>query len=405
MKNILFVTEQEISPLQGGTERITHTLSNSFRSEGCQCFLAYLFPESNITTTDFDGKIQLDTNDSLELRLKNFLEVNQIDIIISNLVRYKSKKKILPTLYNVTRSHSAKLIVCYHAMPGEDLLGTDIRNAFYRILHGKDVLQAFKDLVLGFLPNSNKNIFFKKRLEKKYRLSHFYSDKLVLLSERFYKLYAEFANVQVDDKFYAIPNALSFDTPNFTANETENKSKEVLILARMHERSKRLSSALKIWSVIESKFDLSDWKLTVVGAGPDMDYYKNMAKKATLTRIQFLGRQPEIECFYRRATIFMMTSNYEGFGITLTEAQQFGVIPVAFDSFASLSDIIENNKNGLIIPNNDINAYVNGLSELMQNDSKRMEMATNALESCKRFSQEKITQKWLRLFDDLLIEK
>ena len=405
MKNILFVTEQEISPLQGGAERITHTLSNSFRSEGCQCFLAYLFPESNITTTDFDGKIQLNTNGSLELRLKNFLEVNQIDIIISNLVRYKSKKKILPTLYNVTRSHSAKLIVCYHAMPGEDLLGTDIRNAFYRILHGKDVLQAFKDLILGFLPNSNKNIFFKKRLEKKYRLSHFYSDKLVLLSERFYKLYAEFANVQVDDKFYAIPNALSFDTPNFTANETENKSKEVLILARMHERSKRLSSALKIWSVIESKFDLSDWKLTVVGAGPDMDYYKNMAKKATLTRIQFLGRQPEIECFYRRATIFMMTSNYEGFGITLTEAQQFGVVPVAFDSFASLSDIIENNKNGLIIPNNDINAYVNGLSELMQNDSKRMEMATNALESCKCFSQEKITQKWLRLFDDLLIEK
>jgi glycosyltransferase involved in cell wall biosynthesis len=46
-----------------------------------------------------------------------------------------------------------------------------------------------------------------------------------------------------------------------------------------------------------------------------------------------------------------MTSAYEGWGLTLTEAQQMGVVPIAFDSFGAVYDIIENEYNGLIIPN------------------------------------------------------
>ena len=45
----------------------------------------------------------------------------------------------------------------------------------------------------------------------------------------------------------------------------------------------------------------------------------------------------------------MMTSSFEGWGLTLTEAQQYGCVPLAFHSFASLTDIITDKVNGFAI--------------------------------------------------------
>ena len=124
-----------------------------------------------------------------------------------------------------------------------------------------------------------------------------------------------------------------------------------------------------------------------------------------LSRCHLLGRQPEILTYYESASIFMMTSAYEGFGITLTEAQQMGVVPIAFNSYESLQDIITHKESGVIVPNNDIKSYIKELSELMKNDSYRIRLAQNGLESCKRFSKEKITERWIRLLEETRLKE
>lgn len=59
-------------------------------------------------------------------------------------------------------------------------------------------------------------------------------------------------------------------------------------------------------------------------------------------------------------------------------------------------------KNGFIIPNNDIDCFVDKLVLLMKDDKLRQRMAINAIHSSKRFSMDNIGPKWVRLFNELL---
>ena len=66
----------------------------------------------------------------------------------------------------------------------------------------------------------------------------------------------------------------------------------------------------------------------------------------------------------------MMTSAFEGFGMTLVEAQQYGVVPLAMDTYGSLHDIITDGQNGEIIADNDLDEYARRLRVLMENSEK-----------------------------------
>ena len=100
----------------------------------------------------------------------------------------------------------------------------------------------------------------------------------------------------------------------------------------------------------------------------------------------------------------MMTSSFEGFGITLTEAQQFGCVPIVQNTYASLTDIIQDGVNGVIIDDSQEERFAQQLAKLMRDSQRRKRMAQEGLKSCQKFSQEKITQKWIGLFNKLLAE-
>lgn len=87
--------------------------------------------------------------------------------------------------------------------------------------------------------------------------------------------------------------------------------------------------------------------------------------------------------------------------MTLTEAQQNGVVPMAFGSFGAVYDIIEDGKSGFIIPAFDEDQYARKLEELITDESLRMKMAHNAVESSQKFHIDNIGQKWQELFKSL----
>jgi glycosyltransferase involved in cell wall biosynthesis len=96
-----------------------------------------------------------------------------------------------------------------------------------------------------------------------------------------------------------------------------------------------------------------------------------------------------------------MTSTAEGWGMVLTEAQQMGVPVVAMDSFGALHDIIEDGYNGRIVANNDLVAFQNAMTEIMENEAKRKEMALHAIESSKRYEIQHILLQWQKLFEQM----
>ena len=100
-----------------------------------------------------------------------------------------------------------------------------------------------------------------------------------------------------------------------------------------------------------------------------------------------------------------MTSSAEGWGMVLIEAMQYGCVPIAYNSYTSLADIVQNGVNGFAIPAFNKKCYVEKLEFLMNNNAVRDEMAKKGYESIKKFNQKDTSYKWIELFDEVLSQQ
>lgn len=124
---------------------------------------------------------------------------------------------------------------------------------------------------------------------------------------------------------------------------------------------------------------------------------KDYANEIGLTNYAFMGKSNNVESYYRRASIFMMTSNYEGFGMTILEAQHFGCIPIVMDNFSVVHDLIDNGINGIISSKDEL-CFAIDLAKLLNLNLRSM--AVEAIQKSKTKSVYNISKKWLRLFED-----
>ena len=226
-------------------------------------------------------------------------------------------------------------------------------------------------------------------LAAKYRAPYEVADRVVLLSEKFIPDYCAIARCGTE-KMTAIPNMLSFPLAEYYPCEKEHT---VLLVSRMEERQKRIKLAMRIWRKVQDE----GWLLKIVGEGEDLEYYKRLAKKWKIRNISFEGRQNPLP-YYQSAALFMMTSAFEGWGLTLTEAQQCGCVPIVYNTYSSLTDIVEHGRNGMIIEEGDIEGYARALQSLMHDETMRKKLAQSATEDCQRYTPLKVTARWDALF-------
>jgi glycosyltransferase involved in cell wall biosynthesis len=200
------------------------------------------------------------------------------------------------------------------------------------------------------------------------------------------------------DKFAVINNPLSWEKIE-SPEILRDKKKEVLIVSRLYNPEKRIDLALKAWHMIEQR-GYADWRLRIVGAGKHEAYLKSYAKRLKLKNVSFEGRR-ESYPYYQTAAIFMMTSAVEGWGLTLTESMQTATVPVAFDSYPAIRDIITDGHDGVLVANNDVAAYADAVARLIDNPQERNRIALNGLQSCRRFVVEPIVEQWVKLIESL----
>ena len=228
-------------------------------------------------------------------------------------------------------------------------------------------------------------------------------DAYVFLTQAFANEYLKLSRGYNEKKIHAISNPLTYSS-FYRMDEYESKEQIILFVGRIEEVSKRISYVLKLWGMIQKESVSKKWKLVIVGDGPDLQNAKKIAKEMDLQRISFEG-YCNPKPYYEKSSIFVMTSASEGFGMTLLEAQQNGCVPLAMDTYTSLHDIIQDENNGFIIPENNFETYIYRLKELMTNKSLRKEMAENGIGSSKKYSIDMIVDQWEKLFNELKNEK
>lgn len=255
--------------------------------------------------------------------------------------------------------------------------------------------QAKKDDFIKklFLPLYLKHI--NKLISKRNLYIYNGSSKYILLSNKYIPIFKKINHLRNDSKLQAISNPLSF--PEQKNVNFQEKKAQVLIVGRFSESEKRFLLALKVWKEFNNQNISNRWELIIVGFGKDENIYKEYVRRNKLSNVKFVGKQDPFE-YYKKASIFLMTSAFEGFPLTLIEAQQLGVVPIVMDSFPSLHDIIINDYNGIIVNNNDVKAMCLALKDLTANQEKRKYLAVNGLSYINKFSVANIAQQWEDLF-------
>ena len=170
----------------------------------------------------------------------------------------------------------------------------------------------------------------------------------------------------------------------------------MLFVGRLDRNQKRVDRILAVWNSLYSKYP--DWRLTIVGDGPDRVPLQRMAEEQKIERVNFKGFQRPDE-YYKRASVLVLTSDYEGFGLVIVEAMNFGVVPVVYGSYPAVYDIIDNGQNGFISAMRnasfDMEDYMDKLEALMSSPDLLSSMAQNAMRTVeKRFSLSSVLRKW-----------
>jgi glycosyltransferase involved in cell wall biosynthesis len=250
---------------------------------------------------------------------------------------------------------------------------------------------------LGWLlPLTDYNIikYILLRLYKLKYSSHYKSlcknsDYVILESEKFKQELIFLIENQSIENVIGISNFVVFDK----IKKLEKKN-EILYVGRINTSQKRVDLLLKIWSLLYLKFP--DWSLKIVGGGDELESIKSLSVKYKLDNIFFYGFQ-DAKPFYETASIISLTSAYEGFGITLIEAMQFGVVPIAFNSYLSVTDIINDKVNGCLIEPFNIQKYADALSELMTSSDKLKFYSLASEQYVKKFDLNYIGEHWLEI--------
>ena len=202
-----------------------------------------------------------------------------------------------------------------------------------------------------------------------------------------------------ESHIYAIEN------PEYpVASVNYEKEKMVLFCGRFENWSKRIDRLLRIWAKVQHR--MPEWKLVLVGDGESWDMLTEMARELSLERIFFEGRRNNVADYYRRASVVALTSQTEGWGLALTEAQAHGCIPIAFGCTSGIKEVLLAEQGcGIEITPFDEEEFASQLINISQmGEQEQMAIRKNAVERIKRYTPEIISEKWKVLFDELSIE-
>lgn len=381
----------------GGTEVATARIARALKASGeWEVYNACKWRRCDSSEEIF-SKVKVLPRKSFVEDLAQFIRENEIDVVV-NMGRFYRHARLRKAAKLSGRD--VRLLFMHHFAPGSE----SIKHTYSAGWH----LLKMNPADWKYWIRASLYPVFK--LQRRLCLGPMYRkilrecDRVILLSDGYKDQYLkkafgkkEKAPEGLAEKLVAIPNI--YDTPD--RDHLTPKENRVLILSRMDEIQKRISLALDIWKKIEERKDLADWQLDIVGNGDDMAAIKKKARRLGLKRANFHGWQ-DGKPFLEKSSILMSTSLYEGLPLSMIEARTYGCVPIAFNSYASLEDTIEDEKTGVIVePFGDVDLYAEKLARLMADSEKRQRIAANAKKDTARFSSSAIAAKWVDLLSGI----
>lgn len=373
MKKIIIYYTFPIIPTAGGIERVSCVLGDWLRSKGlCVYYLSDTFTDDKIILKNNGVGLRNRENKKC---LEDFIKKEKIDCIINQASIFRASEPLL-----LLDRGDAKLISVVH-------------NSLYGMFSNPDWNvwnKALQKIVDSKLIKWISRKFFYFKYHNLLQLMASQSDAVVLLSES-YKYEIKYFTGYEHNNLIAIGNPLTLPLDNVKYN----KNKEIIFLGRLSWQ-KRPDVMLDIWE--KTVVHIPGWSLRFVGDGPMYPLLQKRIQQKHIPNVHLEGQKEPIE-FLKKASILCMTSCYEGFPLVLFEAMNYGVVPIAFNSFSALEDIIDDRENGYIIPMGNRDSYIQKLIGLINDERLRKNMSIKCQKKASENTCETLGIKWLELFD------
>lgn len=386
--NILFLLKGlEI----GGLEVVTAVLANKFVEKGHQVSVFSFLGGKHSIADRFDARIKLYQQDDYSrskeniAKLRKVLVDDKIDIIIN---QWGLPYTPIKTARKAAKGLDVKIISVYHNAPS---FNGRIQKLNIALMGCENLMKRLALRLMRFA--------FKKVTSRAMAYNYRHSDLFLVLSPSYIEEFKRFTGVS-DGRYLQVltnPITVEHDGYEYAFNE---KQKEIIYVGRLDFVQKRVYRVIDTWNYLEERFP--DWRLTIVGDGEDRENLENYVKYLGLKRVSFEGFQKPID-YYKRASILLLTSDFEGFPLVLAECMSFGVIPAVYDSYSAVCDIIDGDKDGIVLPYHkqgyDANEAAGMIAKIMTDDGKREQMALAAIKKSKEYSVEKIYREWESVFN------
>lgn len=377
----------------GGIEIVAATLASCFVRHGHHVVIATFCPPNALTVTRTDNRVKIYTIGDYVCSAKNvatlryILQENHIQVVINQW-----GLPLVPcrTLNKAKRGLDIKTIAVYHNQIDTNARIKDVEIA----------LDGCHNPLKRCLLKAKKAVF---KLVTSSSMAYVYNhtDLYQVLSPSYVALFSKFTGIKHPDHLMVQTNPVTLDSSDFEYS-IQNKQKEIIYLGRIDYNQKRVYRVVDTWAKLEAKFP--DWKLTIVGDGVERANIEKQVADYGLKHVTFEGFQ-QPKPYYERASILLLTSEYEGFPLVLAECMSFGAIPAVYDSYSAVRDIIDDDKDGIVIPYNQdgFNADEAAvmLATIMKDECKRDQMALAAIKKSKDYSLDRIYQEWMRTFSRL----
>lgn len=142
-----------------------------------------------------------------------------------------------------------------------------------------------------------------------------------------------------------------------------------------------------------------DWEWLILGEGEDRDKLERTIEENNIRSVKLMGRVGNVSEYMKKASIYVMTSRYEGFPLVLIEAKANLLPVVSFSCKTGPAELVQDGINGYLVDCFDVDSMAEKIDELIDDPQKRIKFSSNALFDTEKIYGEYIKKQWVKLIE------
>ncbi|SOY82767.1 putative Glycosyl transferase, group 1 [Cupriavidus taiwanensis] len=219
------------------------------------------------------------------------------------------------------------------------------------------------------------------------RLAARWCEQVVVLTERDRRRWIE--ALRPRSEVVCIPNPLPFPLP---ASPAPRSGKLVMAMGRL-VAAKGFDILVRAWQQVSAQ--APDWRLVIHGEGEEREALTALVHQLGLDgRVTLPGVSQDAALTYAQASIFCLSSRYEGFGVVLIEAMAFGLPIVSTACETGPRELLTPGQDALVVPVDDTDALADALLKVIRDPEQARRIGAAARQKAAAYAIEPIARRW-----------